>query len=480
MKRDRNLKQVQVRKRRHQTPDHTAQINRINELTKTAKVSWFGLLSYLSFVGVTLMGVTDADFFLVERSTQLPLIGVSIPTFLFFAIAPTLGVTLFAYLHLHLIKLWEALRDDRIPASIDDTPISDHLTPWIITDFALSRRKGALRKLPMIWLVRMTGLLLIYLAPLTVLGFFWWRSMPAHNEILTLSAGAALFLTLYIAVTSISRLRRLQAARKQHRAARFVILVFAAITIACFSWWRTETPLNGPFGKYAVFDLAPAQLQGVNFVNAPDNFQQDKAAMRSYRIIWCKENNLLPNTCGPVPPQKPAAFLENQRLVYCSKMFATDTENLADKCNTHFTAMDRKFTEDWKYHRQQEIAVLQNRDLSGVDLRKANLRDAKLQGAYLGGAELQEADLEDAKFDSSTNLTEALFHAASVRFVDFTNISISAEQINSMFGDGSVTQPKGMHRPAHWPVEKLGLDEFPIQWRRWQKSIGFTPGKNTP
>jgi hypothetical protein len=80
-------------------------------LTGTARAAWLVLITYLAFVGVTLIGVEDEDFFIPERQTDLPLIGVSIPTVLFFAIAPTLGAALYAYFHLHLLKLWDALRD---------------------------------------------------------------------------------------------------------------------------------------------------------------------------------------------------------------------------------------------------------------------------------------------------------------------------------------------------------------------------------
>ncbi len=85
------------------------QIARINELSQTARTTWFALLGYLAFVGVTLLGVEDADFFIDSRQTDLPLVGGAIPTSSFFKFAPILGAALYIYLHLHLRKLWEAL-----------------------------------------------------------------------------------------------------------------------------------------------------------------------------------------------------------------------------------------------------------------------------------------------------------------------------------------------------------------------------------
>jgi hypothetical protein len=89
------------------------QIERINELSNLARTAWFALLGYLVFVGVTLLGVQDADFFLPARQTRLPLVGVDIPTASFFWTAPVLGAALYIYLHLFLIKLWDAHADAR-------------------------------------------------------------------------------------------------------------------------------------------------------------------------------------------------------------------------------------------------------------------------------------------------------------------------------------------------------------------------------
>ena len=93
-----------------------AQIARIDEVSKVARTSWFGLLAYLAFVGVTLLGVEDADFFIVERQTRLPLMGGDIPTAAFFRYAPILGAALHIYLHLQLLKLWEALAEPPMTA----------------------------------------------------------------------------------------------------------------------------------------------------------------------------------------------------------------------------------------------------------------------------------------------------------------------------------------------------------------------------
>ena len=180
-------------------PDPHAAIARINEISALARTTWFGLLAYLAFVGVTLLAVEDADFFVPARRTDLPLVNVAIPTADFFLFAPLLGAALYAYLHLQLLKLWEALAE--APATIAGQPLAEHVYPWLITDFALSRRPGALRPRPLRRLANVVTQALVYWAgPLVLLGF-WARSMPAHSERMTLIIALCLAVAVYVGAT---------------------------------------------------------------------------------------------------------------------------------------------------------------------------------------------------------------------------------------------------------------------------------------
>jgi uncharacterized protein YjbI with pentapeptide repeats len=183
-------------------------IARINALISTSRATWLALLSYLAFIGVTLLGVEDADFFIEERQTDLPLIGVSVPTNLFFAIAPALGAMLATYLHLYLVKLWEALAEAPLPDA--DPSLADRIQPWELADFALSFRKGArtVETRPLGLLAWIVSLTLAFAATPLVLAAFWWRSMPKHDEALTvICCGIPLSFAIYSAVVSYLRLR---------------------------------------------------------------------------------------------------------------------------------------------------------------------------------------------------------------------------------------------------------------------------------
>jgi len=116
-----------------------AQIDRINELSGLARTAWFSLLGYLVFVGITLLGVKDADFFVPTRQTDLPLVGVQIPTASFFWIAPVLGAALYTYLHLFLIKLWDAHAEAR-------TTDADATHHWLVGDWSATIRMREARQ----------------------------------------------------------------------------------------------------------------------------------------------------------------------------------------------------------------------------------------------------------------------------------------------------------------------------------------------
>lgn len=93
---------------RHDWPPELA-LERIEAISQNARATWFALLGLLTFVMVTLLGVDDVDFFGYGRETQLPLVGVSVPTSLFFYAAPFLTAAVYAYFHFYLMKLWDAL-----------------------------------------------------------------------------------------------------------------------------------------------------------------------------------------------------------------------------------------------------------------------------------------------------------------------------------------------------------------------------------
>lgn len=68
--------------------------------------------------------------------------------------------------------------------------------------------------------------------------------------------------------------------------------------------------------------------------------------------------------------------------------------------------------------------------------------------------------------DERTGLIEAELAGVALQAVDLTDFHQFKQHLQNIFGDGSVTLPEGVTRPAHWPRHKLG--EFIAEWRKWQ------------
>jgi hypothetical protein len=47
-------------------------LERIRDLTTTARTTWLVLIGFLAFIGLTLLSVRDVDFFSVSATTDLP------------------------------------------------------------------------------------------------------------------------------------------------------------------------------------------------------------------------------------------------------------------------------------------------------------------------------------------------------------------------------------------------------------------------
>ncbi len=81
--------------------------------------------------------------------------------------------------------------------------------------------------------------------------------------------------------------------------------------------------------------------------------------------------------------------------------------------------------------------------------------------------------------DEETSLTAAPLRGAAVREVDFNTVPFSQEQVDAMFGDGSVKLPPTLTRPD-WPVEVLDYFDFVTQWYAWREKIDYDPNEDAP
>ncbi len=416
------------------------QINRINELSRTARATWLSLLGYLAFVGVTLLGVEDVDFFDPSRQTDLPLIGVAIPTASFFIFAPILGAALYIYLHLYLLKLWDELAT--VPNTHKNAPISDHLTPWLINDLGLSLRTDeALRKRPLGRLSKWVTIALVFLAGPMILAGFWVRSFPALNEWMTLFIAALVYLALRSGFISWRYLRNLIKGTDITTTKRYNILnpkiaapfLFGLVTI---SWLATE----GDFDFYTgvkitgLQPLARANLSGQNLSERPKEWRDINTAQRRFRATWSRRQNIPLDTCGQIyrtdaPAPTNLTFLREN---WC------ETKSLTAECTLYFAKLDKRFLTEWTEERKSlmigvKTANLEKRDLRNANLSEAFLVQANLKRARLERANLWRARLEGANFRSArlerAYLVQARLEGANFRWARLDGAILSEARL---------------------------------------------------
>jgi len=400
-------------------PDPKILLDHIAEVSKNARAIWFGLLGLLAFVGVTLLAHKDADFFAFGAETQLPLIGITVPVKVFFYIAPVLVAGLYAYLQLYLMTLWDGLAD--APARIGDQPLADRVFPWLLSYAALWYRNrtrkddcAAPRSLGLV--VVAVSLALGFAFAIAVLTLLWWRSMPAHDEWLTLWIGVNFWFAFLVGQTGFLTVRARMAGATRASVAkarwgRHVVGGIALIILACLSWLRTE----GGFENYAGWiedngewtgSSQPAAWLNANLPTTKGI--ADRTDLRWFRLYPAnlREAELTRKSSDWLPFD---IWLEEFATKYRKrKGIAKETE----------LSTDREFIAEAT---QRYNAPLAAPDLQGADLRNARMtsaflpgadvREARLQGAFFYRAYMQGANLEKAK------LNDALFRLAQMQGV---------------------------------------------------------------
>jgi uncharacterized protein YjbI with pentapeptide repeats len=437
-------------------PDPKIILDHIAEVSKTARATGFGLLGLLVFVGITLLAHKDADFFAFGVETQLPLINVEIPVKAFFVFAPALVAALYIYLHLYLMTLWDDLAD--APEKIDGQPLADRVFTWAVSYAALwyrnrSRRDGCAAPRVLGWMVVAVSILAGPVFGVAVLALFWWHSMPAHDEWLTLWIGLNFWLAALIGQTGFltARARMAGVTREKVVRARWGYRLFGAIAfviLACLSWLRTE----GGFENYADWiersGNSIGSPQAATWLNANLPTTEDIANRTDLRWFRLYPANLVEADLT----RKPPGWLPFE---FWLKEFEPDYRDRNGAGPDTDLTTDRAFIIEAT---RRYKAPLGTPNLKGADLRNANmlraflpgadlrearmqgadLRHARMQGAFFDQAEMQGADLREAKMQGAgfswahmqgVNLNRAKMQSANFNRAQMQGANLSGAQM---------------------------------------------------
>ena len=360
-----------------------------------ARTSWIALLGYLAFVGVTLLAVEDADFFVPSRQTQLPLVNVAIPTASFFVFAPILAAALYVYLHIILLKLWDAIADRHRADRSTASPLGDHLVPWLVNDWALTLR-GRPFSPPARSAPSATSRASSSSGPpppLALFGF-WWRSMPAHNAWLTLLLAACFLIALHAGLTSWQTARAWLSAQPPRReprltgplappgdrpghARRYSSLADLALDPARHSSSSAPPgPARPPSRRW------PRPTSPTSRWSTSPTAGATGRPPAAFRETWCRREGLEMAVCGhpPDPEPRPPHADRADRASGAAHAIVPTTRPA-----TPLPTSTRAFEADWRRSAASAIADLPRLDLAGRDLRAHRGRASRSSGRTSAG-----------------------------------------------------------------------------------------------
>ena len=487
-------------------PDTPDPVARINALTTNARNTWFVLLGVLVFVSITLMGVQHIDFYGVDRQTALPLVNVSVPTWLFFYAAPLLITAVYGYFHLYLIRLWDVLGVAK--PDVAGTPLGDAITPWLVSDVALKLR--AIKRDPNCITPRtmevpnaLWNTLFAWVAGPAVLGWLWWGSMPARDWKMTSLAGICLFSSLVFGYASAEMMRRRMTYKEgvSHRiwrggiALAVLMLVFAPL-VAIITYGRTVEPLGR-------IRLAPIDLTGEALVEKPLNWLPYQIAQDDFLAVWRKRENI---SNSKEVSTRARDFIREWKIRRTAYLSSLSKPYWNGKKNPKLDLRKADLSKSFLSGVNLRKSRLDNANLSQSDLEGANLREAKLSNAFLLETKLQEADLRQVRMMSTilheaqlqgaklhrsflvdtsdkpvllkkTNISASKNFGGALRYVDFSHAELDDRtDWRNVFLDASVTIPEHMRNrignPCLWNwidqnSEPLGDEAFFAHWRGW-------------
>lgn len=454
LKKKLNLRRVHRQVRVDQFLPVGETVSAVNFVSGRTRSQWYLSLGVQVYLLVTLIAVEDADFFVVARKTDLPVLGISVPTASFFVFAALLCFALYLSLHIHMQRLWAGFAK----LTAQNQELIEQVEPWIVVDMLkISFGSEEVKSRHMSSVVQLFAVCGIWLFSPSLLTAFWWKYMTSHNTPNSLLLGLLVALSVTVALASWRSFRRLK--REEQEPVGLVVSTGFFVLLMCLtssiSWGRTSHSItvawseDGPSitipsltiygsppddhiqaeGLLAAYEqqselkkfvadnipfvarfygLAPIDLRGVELVERPMNWLPSSIARRSSSEEICGSLGYDAGRCdlidwlgGELSDQQ-----VSDRMDWCSD------NNIEVFCLESFEWQDDWARSTWSGMRARARVALTHLDLRNADLRGADLSGAFLVGADLTGARLDFAVLNGADFEG-VKLKDAVLSGVS-------------------------------------------------------------------
>ena len=351
-------------------PEAISKFDALSTLAESAKnvgTLFLTTLAACVYTLITVATTTDAGLLTNSATSTLPVVSASFPIVGFYYVAPVLLFCLYAYLHLHIQRLFDSMAS--LPACFPDGNYAHQkVYPTLLNVFAplfFVRLRHA--RPPLFWFQVM------------MVRFLFWGAVP-----LTLLVLWARYLRRHAALGSL-----------------FHIAVFAAVILLGFLFQRIAfaTFLHDPAARRRWPRLKIASVVvGVLVVVAM--LYANSAVMWGGRPEWLK-----PSYTPLTPARTQTSWPEYARGL-AGRLFIADLVDVSFPVSTSgdgrgpdMTNLNLRFLRAWRT--KMPGALLVNADLTGAELADSDLSRGQLIGATLKSADLTEAKLENAAISSA-------------------------------------------------------------------------------
>lgn len=434
-----------------------------NFVSGRARAQWYLNVGVQIYVLVTLLAVEDADFFAINRNTELPILGISVPTGSFFVFGGALCLVLFLSLHIHLQRLWAAVA----ALQAKKQSRSSEIQPWLVSDMILMRLGfEEISSRPLSLIVRLTSLGGIWLSAPILLTALWWIYMTSHQTPSSLFLGLLVSISILVSVTSWQNFRRNTSGALMGRASLPAMLAasIVLILVTTISWARTSNTVtfswgeSGPsitipsltiyrvppeghiqhevfqvaydqqsnFKRYIadnftvlarIYGLAPIDLRNVELVPKPDDWRPADVQRRISEAEICGSLGYDSDRCDLID------WLGGEltdKQIEARELWCSDNE-IDSYCLERFEWQDDWARQTWEAMRSRSRGAIPALDLEHADLRGADLTGAFLVGVNLSGARLDFATMHHANLEGA-NLDDAYLVGASAWGANFQRV----------------------------------------------------------
>ena len=447
-----------------------------NEAAGHVRNLYIAFLSFGLYLAITVGGTTDEQL-LRESPVRLPIVGVDLPLFAFYWIAPFLFVLFHFNLLLQLHLLGDKLRllDDALRGLPDETDRRATLSQFVFSQMLIGDHHDDNGRAVIHWLLKLMGWITFVVLPIAVLLLTQIQFLPYHDDLTTwwqrLLVGTDLLLLwiLWLPAIDPGGLSRQVTVVMRRRARRF--LRWLAEPLDWPAW-----PIIGVLALIRAVSTLPMRIRR----RIRDDLK------RNWRILRLQELSTAALLMALLIATIPGEFLSGpiDRLTDDRGNLGPINRNLslseAELNGLHFRGRDLQFADfvladlreaDFGPIRERyadaEVSDLrrehyctfghgslrepsgrrppvcrspireslerrsQGATLRGANLRNANLVRAGLSGADLSGADLQGASLRNADLQGA-DLRDADLQGAILGGADFRDASLRRAKLRGM------------------------------------------------